>query len=173
VPLVRHQHLLRAREQGEAQPRAPRDLARAADPRAPDRHSHGADLGDEGRAEGPGRAAHHARLRAREHEPERGLLGPREEHARGHRLRRRLEQAGPAQPGRDRPPAAPRDRRASPGARAVHHRRDRQGRLGAAVRLLGRDLRGQRGRRAAQGARVDLRAGDSGGGRLRPGEEGL
>ncbi len=44
---------------------------------------------------------------------------------------------------------------------------------GTAVGLLRRDLRGQRRRSAAQGARLDLRARDAGRGRLRPGEEGM
>ena len=45
-----------------------------------------------------------------------------------------------------RPPAPPRDRRAPAHARAVLDRRVGQGRLRPAVRLLGRDLRDQRGR---------------------------
>ena len=57
--------------------------------------------------------------------------------------------------------------------RAVLDRRVDQGHLRPAVRLLGRDLRGQRGRAAAEGAGVDLRPGDAGRGRVRPGEEDL
>src|SRR6184192_2837008 len=41
------------------------------------------------------------------------------------------------------------------------------------VRLQWRNFRGQRGRAAAQGAGVDLRPGDAGGGRVRPGEEDM
>ena len=58
-------------------------------------------------------------------------------------------------------------------ARPVHDRRVRQGRLRPAVGLLRRDLRDQRGRREAQGAGINLRPGDPGGGRLRPGEKAL
>ena len=60
---------------------------------------------------------------------------------------------------------------AQPGA--VLDRRVDQGHLGPAVGLLRRDLRGQRGRPAAQGAGLDLRPRDPGRGRLRPGEEDL
>ncbi len=42
---------------------------------------------------------HDARLRAREHGPQRGLVGAREGHPRRHRLRRRLERARPADAG--------------------------------------------------------------------------
>ena len=59
----------------------------------------------------------------------------------------------PLSPGRDRPAAQPRDRRAPAHARSVLDRRVRQGRLRPAVGLLRRDLRDQRGRRQAEGAR--------------------
>ena len=57
--------------------------------------------------------------------------------------------------------------------RPVLDRRVRQGRLRPAVGLLRRDLRDQRGRGQAQGARLHLRPRDPGRGRLRPGEEDL
>ena len=58
-------------------------------------------------------------------------------------------------------------------ARPVLDRRVRQGHLRAAVRLLRRDRRDQRGRGEAQGAGLDLRPRDAGRGRLRPGQEDL
>ena len=64
-------------------------------------------------------------------------------------LRRRLERADPADPGRGRPAAAPRGRGARAVARPVRDRRVRQGHLRPAVGLLRRDLRDQRGRRAS------------------------
>ena len=91
-----------------------------------------------------------------------------------HRLRRRVQRAGPAHPGRGRPPAAPRGRRQRPREpRAVLDRRVGQGRLRPAVGLLRRDLGDQRGRGAAQGACVNLRPRDAGRSRLRPGQEDL
>ena len=53
------------------------------------------------------------------------------------RLRRRVERARAADPGRGRPAAAPGDRRAAAQPRAVLDRRVGQGRLGPAVGLLG------------------------------------
>ena len=82
VSLVRHQHLLRAREQGQAEPRAPRLLARPAARRAPGRRADGDRPGDEGQPEDLRREAHHARLRAGQHGPQRGLLAGRQGHAR-------------------------------------------------------------------------------------------
>ena len=124
VSLVRHQHLFRAREQGQAEPRAPRVLpepvARGAPGRRPDRDG----PGDEGQPEDLGREADHARLRAGEHGPQRGLLAGREGHAGRDRLRRRVQRADPAHPGRGRPPAAPRGRRrrsrAGPSSRSAN-----------------------------------------------------
>ena len=82
VPLVRRQHLLRAREQGQAEPRAPRRLARPEARRPPGRRPDRDRLRDEGRPEGPAGEAHDARLRARQHGPQRGLLAARQGHAR-------------------------------------------------------------------------------------------
>ena len=110
VSLVRRQHLFRAREQGQAEPRAPRRLAGPEARRAPGRRADRDRVRDEGQPEGLGREAHDARLRAREHGAQRGLLGARQGHARRHRLRRRVQRAGAADPGRGRPPAAPRGR---------------------------------------------------------------
>ena len=124
VSLVRHQHLFRAREQGQAEPRAPRLLAEPVARRAPGRRSDRDGPGDEGQPEDLGREADHARLRAGEHGPQRGLLAGREGHARRHRLRRRLQRADPADPGRGRPAAAPRGRRrrsrAAPSSRSAN-----------------------------------------------------
>ena len=58
--------------------------------RAPGRRPDRAGAGDEGRSEDPEGAAHHAGLRAREHGPDRRLVGARQEHPRRHRLRRRV-----------------------------------------------------------------------------------
>ena len=96
-----------------------------------------------------------------------------QEHARRHRLRRRDQRADPAHADRGRPAAAPRGRGPRAEPRPVHDRGDRQGHLRPPVRLLRRDRRDQRGRRAPQGPRVDLRPRDPRRGRLRPGEEGL
>ena len=148
VPLVRRQHIFRSREQGQAQPRAPRRVARPAARRAPDRRPDRVGVRDEGQPEDHRREAHDARLRARQHGPQRGLLVAGQGHAGRHRLRRRLQRAGAADPGRGRPPAASGDRRAPAQPRAVLDRRVGQGRLRPAVGLLGRDLRGQRGRRS-------------------------
>ena len=90
-----------------------------------------------------------------------------------HRLRRRLQRADPADPGRGRPAAAPRGRGPRAEPRPVLDRRVGQGHLRPALGLLGRDLRDQRGRGQAQGAGIHLRPRDPGRGRLRPGEEDL
>ena len=79
----------------------------------------------------------------------------------------------PLTPGRGRPAAPQGGRDRDPHARAVLDRRVRQGRLGSAVGLLRRDLGDQRGRRPAQGAGIDLRSRDPGGGWLRPGQKAL
>ena len=79
-------------------------------------------------------------------------------------------QAAAAGCGRRRGRAASREAEAP---RSVRDRRDRQGHLRPALRLLRRDRRDQRRRRQAQGARLDLRPRDPGRGRLRPGQEGL
>src|SRR5881227_449432 len=97
-------HIFRTREQGQAEPRAPRGLAGPAEQRAPDRDPDRERLGDEGWPEGPDRAPHDAGLRAREHGPERGLLDAREGHAGRDRVRGRPAEARAALPDRDRPP---------------------------------------------------------------------
>ena len=60
-----------------------------------------------------------------------------------------------------------------PPARDVHDRRVGQGRLRAALGLLRRDLRNQRGCRPPQGAGINLWPRNAGRGRLRPGQEAL
>ena len=141
--------------------------------RAPDRHPHRAGLGDEGRPEGPDRAAHDARLRAREHGPERGLLGPRQEHAGRHRLRRPAQKPVPlTQAEIDR--LLNRETAERPRTRA-------QFSIGESVKVVSGPLSDFSGEiseinedaRQAQGARSDLRSRDPGRGRLRPGEEDL
>ena len=98
-------------------------LAQPAARRAPGRRADRDRPGDEGQPEDLRREAHHARLRAGEHGPQRGLLAGRQGHARRDRLRRRLQRADPADPGRGRPPAAPRGRgpraRAAPSSRSA------------------------------------------------------
>ena len=91
-----------------------------------------------------------------------------------HRLRRRLQRARAADPGRGRPAAAPRGRAEGRHARAQFSIGESvKVDLRPAVGLLRRDLRDQRGRREAQGAGVNLRSRDPGRGRLRPGQEDL
>ena len=143
--------------------------ARRAPGRRPDRDR----LRDEGRPEGHRREADDARLRAREHGPQRGLLAlvkgtpgvtgfvgasnepvPLTQPEVDRLLHREVAQKVATQG-------------------AVLDRRVRQGRLRPAVGLLRRDLRDQPGRREAQGARLDLRSRDAGRGRLRPGQEDL
>ena len=82
VPLVRHQHLFRAREEGQAEPRASRLVAQPDPLRAPGRRPDRDRAGDEGQPEDLRREADHARLRAGEHGPQRGLLAGRQGHAR-------------------------------------------------------------------------------------------
>ena len=82
VPLVRHQHLLRAREQGEGQSRAPDHLDEPGAAVPPRRRPDRAGDRDEGRPEGADRQARAARLRAREHGSERRRVGRGQEHAR-------------------------------------------------------------------------------------------
>ena len=74
-------------------------------PRPPGRRPDRAGLRDQGRREGPGREADHARLRARQHGDDRRRLGPGQEHPRRHRLRRLAQQADAALRARGRPPA--------------------------------------------------------------------
>ena len=89
VPLVRHQHLLGPREEGEGQPRAPAHLPGPARARAPGGHPHRAGRRDQGRREGPDREAAPAGLRPGQHghDARRALAG--QEHPRRHRLRGR------------------------------------------------------------------------------------
>jgi transcriptional antiterminator NusG len=75
----------------------------------------------------------------------------------GSRVRRRVQRADPADPGRGRSPAASRGRVARPAEDSVLDRRIRQGDLRPAVGLLRRDLRDQRGREQAQGPGIHLR----------------
>ena len=89
VPLVRHQHLLRAREQGEDQSRAPDHVHEPGAAFPPGRRPDRAGDRDEGGPEGPDREARPAGLRPREHGHDRRGLDGREEHAGRHRLRRR------------------------------------------------------------------------------------
>ena len=173
VPVVRDQHLLRAREQGEGQSRAPDRLDEPAHALPPRRRPDRAGDRDEGRPEGAGREARPPGLRAREHGPERRRLDGREEHAGRDRLRRRRLEARAALAGRGRPDPAHRrrHRRASAHAGRVLARRVGEGDLRPAVRLRRRDRRGQPRRAEAQGARRHLRAPGSGRARLRPGQE--
>src|SRR3954469_19190727 len=107
VSLVRRQHLLRSREQGQAEPRAPRAVAEPAPRRAAGRRPDRDRDRDEGQPEDVRGEAHDARLRPGEHGAKRRLVAARQGHARRHGLRRRVERAGPADPARGRPPAAP------------------------------------------------------------------
>ena len=117
VPLVRDQHLFRAREQGEDQPRAPDRVDEPALALPARRRPHRAGDRDEGRPEGAGREAHAAGLRAREHGSQRRRLDGREEHARRDGLRRRRREAGAALAARGRPDPPHRRRLRHCGAR--------------------------------------------------------
>ena len=151
VSLVRRQHLFRAREQGQAEPRAPRrprwtrsaPCARSScRPRPCQEMKDNQKVSVEKRTM-PGYVLVNMDLNEDSWQLVKGTPGR-------HRLRRRLQRAGPADPGRGRPPAAPRGRaegRAEP--RPVLDRRVGQGHLRPAVGLLRRDLRDQRGRGAS------------------------
>ena len=171
VPLVRDQHLLRPREQGEDQSRAPDHVhepgAALPSRRRPDR----AGDRDEGGPEGPDGEARAAGLRAREHGHDRRGLDGREEHARGHRLRRRGREARAARADRGRPHPAhrPRRRRAPARPGRVLARRVGEGNLRPALGLRRRGRRRQRGPAEAEGARRHLRAPGPRGADLRPG----
>ncbi|CAA9521333.1 MAG: Transcription antitermination protein NusG, partial [uncultured Solirubrobacteraceae bacterium] len=173
VPLVRRQHLLRTREQGQAEHRAPRRVARPEAPHPPGRGADGDRVRDEGQPEGDVREADDAGLRPGEHGAQRGLLAAREGHAGRHRVRRGRAGARPPHPARGGPPAAPRGRAEGRHEGAVLHRRVGEGGLRAALGLLRGDLRGPAGRLEAQGACVNLRPRDAGRGWLRSGQEDL
>ena len=100
--------------------------------RAPGRRADRGRLRDEGQPESHRREAHHARLRARQHGAQRGLLGRRQGHPRRHRLRRRLPGARPAHPGRGRPAPAQggrhRRRAPAPSSRSARPSRSSPGR---------------------------------------------
>ena len=173
VPLVRHQHVLGPREQGEDQSRAPDHVHEPGAEVPPGRRPDRAGDRDEGGPEGPDREARPPGLRPRQHGHDRRGLDGREEHPRCHRFRRRRREARAPRPAGSRPDPAHRPRRRRPPARPgrVLARRVREGNLRAALRLRRRGRRRQRRPAEAQGARGHLRAPGSGGADLRPGEE--
>ena len=121
VPLVRDQHLFRAREQGEGQPRAPDPVDEPAAALPPRRRPDRAGDRDEGRPEGADREAGPARLRARQHGSLRRGLDGRQGHARRDRVRRRRREARAAVRGRGR--EDPAHRCVARGARRSRRRR--------------------------------------------------